>query len=344
MTSLDRVPGVGSELAAFLNAVGISSAEDLSLADEISLQRDLERLARKRGRGSLVPSVVTVKIWVKTARELVGRSEPKVEIDLSDIPEAIDLDSIPEAELDPSELTLSEEASLPRPISNHRPRANRQDDFSTRAFGKNSHVPAKREDAPQNPDLWKTLDKSRFQTLSDYNGARRGIEPLKRASSPTTDSKDKVVFNSSGRLSRRTRRGVLYPHPWKAIAGAAISLAWRVCFAASCILLPWYIYVNSTVDHRPILEMAIWCGGLVLLGCLQLWAIASVRCRICSCHLFHSKRCFKNSKAHRIPGFGHVASLSLHLLLFQWFRCMYCGTAIRLFSGRAAPQSDDEEE
>jgi hypothetical protein len=54
------------------------------------------------------------------------------------------------------------------------------------------------------------------------------------------------------------------------------------------------------------------------------------RCRICSCNLFYSKNCLKNRKAHHIPGIGYVASLSLHLLIFGWFRCMYCGTAIRL--------------
>ena len=79
---------------------------------------------------------------------------------------------------------------------------------------------------------------------------------------------------------------------------------------------------------------------LLILGCMQLHFAGRSRCRICSCNLFYSKNCHKNRKAHLIPGLGYVASAALHLLTFGWFRCMYCGTAIRLRPGQGRRGDD----
>jgi hypothetical protein len=93
-----------------------------------------------------------------------------------------------------------------------------------------------------------------------------------------------------------------------------------------------FIYLITQVQDPTAYKTEVIEGALVLavLGCMQLHFVGRARCRICSCNLFYSKNCLKNRKAHHIPGLGYVASLSLHLLIFGWFRCMYCGTAIRL--------------
>ncbi|HEX7262157.1 MAG TPA: hypothetical protein VF258_10110, partial [Luteolibacter sp.] len=53
-------------------------------------------------------------------------------------------------------------------------------------------------------------------------------------------------------------------------------------------------------------------------------------CRVCGQKLFVPRMCLKNSKAHQIRGLGHIVPVCLHILLFKWFRCTYCGTPIRL--------------
>ena len=53
-------------------------------------------------------------------------------------------------------------------------------------------------------------------------------------------------------------------------------------------------------------------------------------CRICGQKLFVPKMCMKSPKAHYRPWLGYIVSVSLHLLLFKWFRCTYCGTPVRL--------------
>jgi hypothetical protein len=60
-----------------------------------------------------------------------------------------------------------------------------------------------------------------------------------------------------------------------------------------------------------------------------IWGLSG-SCRICGQKLFVPRMCLKNSKAHHITGLGYIASVCLHMLLFKWFRCTYCGTPVRL--------------
>ena len=335
MTSLDRVTGITSDLAAFLGAVGVFTAEDLAAAEAEPLHRELEGLGRKRGRVSLVPGLITVKLWIQSAKALVQENPVEVEPALPVVEQAKETEMVQEMEPDgiPEAISIMD---IPEAIVDE----TAPDYYAKQAANSPSKTPPSQvvppapTPEPAAADVWKSLDKSRFQTLDAYAKSERGIQPLKRKASEVTDSTDKVHVSSSGKLSRLTRRGVLYPNPWKAIFGALVSLLWRVALIGTCIGLPIYLYLNSTPESRPVVETALWLGGFFALSLLQLWVIGHTRCRICSCHLFFSKRCSKNSKAHHISFFGYDASLSLHLLLFQWFRCMYCGTAIRLFAGR----------
>ena len=83
-------------------------------------------------------------------------------------------------------------------------------------------------------------------------------------------------------------------------------------------------------DPKYMIPMVSIIGVFLLVGLIHLIINSKVRCRVCSCPLFYSQRCYKNKKAHLVNGIGYVASLALHIVVFQWFRCMYCGTAIRL--------------
>ncbi len=178
----------------------------------------------------------------------------------------------------------------------------------------------------------------KFQSFNEYSEGARGIVPLARRESPMApDAED--TRRADGKLSRTAKRGVVYPHPGSAVLGALISLAWRVVLVASLIAVPYIVFTHQKGSPPPTREVLPWILGLVVLGTAQLIILNRVRCRICTCHLFYSRRCTKNSKAHRPWFLGYVGALSLHLLTFQWFRCMYCGTAIRL-TGDNKPQDD----
>ncbi|NJM38132.1 MAG: hypothetical protein HC845_09910 [Akkermansiaceae bacterium] len=70
--------------------------------------------------------------------------------------------------------------------------------------------------------------------------------------------------------------------------------------------------------------------GLPVIGIAYLiWAVKG-SCRVCGQKLYYPRMCLKNSKAHHITGLGYVIPVCIHMLLFKWFRCTYCGTPVRL--------------
>ena len=97
-----------------------------------------------------------------------------------------------------------------------------------------------------------------------------------------------------------------------------------VLTAIGCLIFPIYL----EAEYKK--EFAILFGATLLFGFIYLFVAVDARCRVCSCHLFYSRRCLKHVKAHRILGGFPMLAQTIHILLFHWFRCMYCGTAIRL--------------
>lgn len=200
---------------------------------------------------------------------------------------------------------------------------------------------AGREGPESARQTWRTVDPQRFATIEDYNAGRIPIKPLSREPGGGVDDGDEDeesgperyrVESPSGELSRWVRRGVVHPrgiHTW---LGAVVSVVFRVALLAGIVATVWLmISVETPGDYA--MEVGIGAGVLVVLGLLQIHYAVRARCRICSCPLYFSKNCLKNRKAHLIPGLGYVVSAALHLLTFGWFRCMYCGTAVRLRPG-----------
>jgi len=132
--------------------------------------------------------------------------------------------------------------------------------------------------------------------------------------------------------SRRYIRGVLHNSPLQVWWGALIALACHVMipmgiFAAFALLLKdngfsVFQWVPSWFLALPI--------GVFVIGLLYLTISFQSSCRICGQKCFVPRNCLKNSKAHHIPLLGYVCSVALHIILFRWFRCSFCGTPVRL--------------
>ena len=89
------------------------------------------------------------------------------------------------------------------------------------------------------------------------------------------------------------------------------------------------------------MKFAILFGVTLVFGLMYIITAIGMRCRVCSCHLFYSRRCLKNVKAHRIFGFFPMLAQTIHILFWRWFRCMYCGTAVRLTEESANHDYDE---
>ena len=295
------------------------------------------------------PSEDEVAAAIQAAKPLAPRPRPaftrkskskpaatSAPVDLDDIPEAVPLDEIPEG----IPLAETAEADQKKPAAGGRSMAKPALRTPGNRPVRPKHAPQNRVSEvaePESPPERQPIDPSKFADFEKYEKGETSVKPLEKL--PGVDSRQVSRIERpkflDGELPRRIERGVQYPLPGRVIYTSVMLLLFKLALVATMIVLPLVaIFASDNIAY------ALWLpGALVLFGILFVSSANRTRCRICSCHMFYNRRCFKHQKAHRLFGFGHAGSAALHALLFKWLRCMYCGTAIRL----RAPKADSEE-
>ena len=332
--SLEQIPALSTDHAGLLRACGVSDAVVLSTCDADELRLKLEYAGWQAGLRHRVPSVEAIRGWIVAADMLVD-SVPEAVTDsgTDGIREAYVAPKRPAAPpagtpsgaWTPPSLRVAKEVAGVEPAADMEAMAQQSAEADTR--------------------VWRKVNPSKFRTIDDYN--EKPAEPLLRVAAETGQAVNiperaipRITGTEARAPSRFVVRGVVHPMGTAVWIGAALSILWRLGLLATLIWIPIFFMKEdlqtNLAQHR--MEALYVLGALAVLGMGQLWAL-KLRCRVCSCHLFYSRRTIKNKKAHNIPGTGKVFSLSLHLLIFRWFRCMYCGTAIRL-----SERNRDEDE
>ena len=340
MPSLTAIPGLPPDAVEQLAACGIESAEMLAAIPAVEIHRVLELTAWQRGKLNRAPTLDTVYHWAGLARATAG---PEA---VDDIPEAIVIPrtTVPPARLGgyvpPAQRARLQAAGPPTPAA----------PLAVFPLQVEPAVPvAVAQALPVVPAVQPNVSAevvvtpvqtavAGFHTFEDYQAGKARVMPLSRYSidAPIEDREAMPTERglNTDDFPRTMRRGVVYPNPVLLVCAAIISLVWRLALLAAILAVPWLVLMVPQPSVYK-LEILSALGILTALGLAQLIVMGRVRCRICTCHLFHSRNTAKNRKAHCLPFIGYTASLSLHVLLFQWFRCMYCGTAIKLWSTRA---------
>jgi hypothetical protein len=133
--------------------------------------------------------------------------------------------------------------------------------------------------------------------------------------------------------SRTYIRGVLHTHPGQMLMGALVTLLLMIDLplaVLSAILLLLSDQKPETFSWVPkwflVFPLALPLIGLTFL----ILGVAGGKCRICTQRQFVPRACRKNAKAHHVPLIGYIIPTALHMLVFCWFRCTYCGTPVRL--------------
>ena len=124
--------------------------------------------------------------------------------------------------------------------------------------------------------------------------------------------------------SRRFIRGILHPSPVKVIVVSLLAIVVRVTFLAAIVL-----GVLLLLDKVNV----VFAWALLALPVVALFHFAmvgKVRCRVCGIKEYVPSAAHKHVKTHRFLFFGPIVSTALHLLVFKWFHCMFCGTAVRI--------------
>lgn len=158
----------------------------------------------------------------------------------------------------------------------------------------------------------------------EIGGEDSPVQPLAR--NPIRDVRKTVSFelNAGKKLhSRNYIRGVLHPQPVRVWFGALISVV-------TLMLLPATFVAGGLMLAKYSLWFAVIPAAFLLFGILYFIYARGIKCRICGQPLFSPKACHRHPKAHRIPILGYILPTSIHMLFFHWFRCMYCGTSVRM--------------
>lgn len=320
MTPLTLIAGNTPTLQRLLEAGGIMSVEDLAHQEPRALAR---HLAAAVGAGAPVTALTA-----EDTGRLIGLARKLLESRAGDSrgPAAAgwpDLNDVPEA--------IVIQAAAPKPEG---PGAPKPAVIPMRPSSVPGPAPA-RPATPVRPRPVEPASSMKFRGFDEYEAGEMGVSPLPRKSSEDTEevieSLKRFNHQPGEPVPRLVRRGVPHPRPYFLVFCSLIAIAWRLLTLSVIVGTPialWPAFTRG--DIAPLLTFLWVIGTWLVCGLFFLVFALRARCRVCTNQIFWSKRCFKNQKAHRVPGLGLVASLALHALLFGWFRCMYCGTAIRL--------------
>ena len=156
------------------------------------------------------------------------------------------------------------------------------------------------------------------------------VKPLDKRASQSVSALSEDINKGVSPTSRRYIKGVLHPGGSRVIMGAFVTICMQLLFVAILVVLGLFVYkavVLSKFNFYPITIVGcLFCFSLFLYLTVGLKA----KCCVCAQREFGPKSCAKHKKAHRVFLIGYIFPTALHALLFKWFYCIYCGTAIRL--------------
>lgn len=350
MSTLLTIPGLGKSSLELLEAVGFLDETSLAKAGLEELVSELEKANSVLKIAKRAPRRAEVQKWLNTARERVGHVEkedspaPLVAVNHEGNPEVMALLAkaplalpLPARLLVENELAVSDIAPavfLNRVVG----------DLDVRVTNDSTLRPARPsvsgsvflgDSGPPRREL----DVSRVKSIS-------ALEPTVRTEKAPTSQvdpgNDRVALIRAPRVetnrgrspeSRFYIRGVLHTHPVQMRLGALVTLVLMVDLplaVASAVLL-------LLSDQKP--ESFAWVPKwflvfpmiLPLVGLAFLFlGVAEGKCRICGQRQFVPRACRKNAKAHHVRFIGYIIPTALQMLVFRWFRCIYCGTPVRL--------------
>lgn len=181
------------------------------------------------------------------------------------------------------------------------------------------------------------IDTAKVKTLEEAQAA----PVVKSPSSKLVDPNDRLALlraplpETNARRKPGSRfyiRGVLHDRPFRVWFGGLFAVLGQVLIPLALISAP--LLILSQQDEVRFGWVPPWLIGfplaLPVVGLLYLFVSTGAKCRVCGQRLYVPKHCLKNSKAHHLPVIGHIGALALHVMIFKWFKCTFCGTAIRI--------------
>lgn len=344
MTRLSSITQINSLSLELLEAAGFLDMEALSRVNAATLIQELEKANNVLRITDSLPTYQDINEWIAVARARTGFTMEE--------PVLVSPENLTEADLVPSEasfaipipvrLLVDKELSI-SDIPQGVPLGQAIGDAGMKAVdlisprkiseqtGPSSHVKIGDVIPPR-----VEFDNSRIKSTESLS------DPSRKNESPRSSvHADRIALicaplkeTNLGRdpKSRRYIRGVLHSHPLRIGFSAWVTLS--LYLLVPCAFISALLLLLSTQDPKYFAwvpkSILVLPAILPIFGIAYLiWGLGS-NCRICSQKLFIHRTCLKNSKAHHRAGLGYILPLCIHIILFKWFRCTYCGTPVRL--------------
>jgi hypothetical protein len=182
------------------------------------------------------------------------------------------------------------------------------------------------------------FDASRVRTIEEAQGDG---PPVRAASSKAGMEDERIALlraplpqTNAGRKpgSRFYIRGVLHDRPYVVWFGGIFLVLLQICIPLAVIAAPLLILSDQRPEDfawvpRWIIAFPI---ALPVLGVLYALIGSRAKCRVCAQRMYVPKQCLKNKKAHHLPLLGYIGAVALHVIIFRWYNCTFCGTSIRI--------------
>ena len=368
--AISKIPGLGKFSIDLLGAVGIENSSQLAQADPDILHLDLTKANNVLVLRESSPSPKEVISWIERAREITGIEGSQFDSDLDQLAEieemlvaipvhgrrlaeqGIKVTDVPVMETVVS--GMKEKKTLPRtpPITNPKREFRPDADPAEKLVPLRRNVPERPrfskknplaipEDVPKGPPASKGNSFAIPEEVPLLQDVPEGPPASKRNSFAISEEKPQIAplvskrkqdvrvsvskgLNAGKKLHSRTFiRGVLNPHIWRMRISSFITLLMFVLMPASLTAL------GMVMKTKNLWWFAVPAVFLVIFF-FYLTVASRMKCRVCGQPVFSPKSCRKHIKAHRSRMFGYIIPTSIHMILFHWFRCTYCGTSVRL--------------
>jgi len=348
MTNLSSIPGIGKTSLELLEAAGFLDLESLSKAGVDELAQEIERANTILQIAKRPPARSNVEKWICSARDLTGTlgggsSESTMPVNYELSPEVASmLATAPFAVPLPARILKDRELAvgdIPAAIFLNR----YSGDLEVKVEEKIPKAPAARPSASASfvkiadaTPARVELDSTRFKTTDEMLSVT-----VKAITQKGAEDSDRVALIRGPRIETNKGRdpqspfyirGVLHSHPISMAFGAVVTLILAVLLPLAIISAGLLLLSDLKPEHFSWVSkwLLAFPFSLPVVGLAYLFFGVSGNCRICGQRMFVPRMCLKNPKAHHVPGLGYIVPASVHMLIFRWFRCTYCGTPVRL--------------
>ena len=172
------------------------------------------------------------------------------------------------------------------------------------------------------------LDKNRIMKMEDFQKEGSQVVAIKKEKTDEinlTKTTRKETNEGVNPNSRFYIKGVLHKNISRFKTGC-----YSFLFVNILLIISFFTFSLVLID-RERYWWAVWAPLLALLALfIYFTAAQKASCPICNQKQFAPKRCLKHRNAHRWPIVGYMLPTALHAIVFKWFRCIFCGTSVRL--------------